>query len=58
MKQERIYLSPPHLSGDENAYLEETLASNWVSPVGPHLDAWERELAERMGSKDCCLLNS
>ena len=43
---ERIYLSPPHLTGDEWRRLEEALASNWVAPVGPELDAFERELAE------------
>jgi dTDP-4-amino-4,6-dideoxygalactose transaminase len=41
----RIYLSPPHLAGDELKVLGNALASNWVAPVGPHLDAFERELA-------------
>lgn len=41
----RIYLSPPHLSGDELGRVEEALASNWVAPVGPQVDAFERELA-------------
>ncbi len=41
----RIYLSPPHLSGQELALLTEAVASNWIAPLGPHVDAFERELA-------------
>jgi dTDP-4-amino-4,6-dideoxygalactose transaminase len=41
----RIYLSPPHLDGDELELLADALASNWVAPLGPHVDAFERELA-------------
>lgn len=41
----RIYLSPPHLSGRELERVGEAFASNWIAPVGPHVDAFERELA-------------
>lgn len=43
---DRILLSPPHLCGREQHFLMDSLASNWVAPVGPHLDAFEREFAE------------
>ena len=42
----RIYLSPPHLEGDELEYVKDALASNWVAPLGPHVDAFEKELGE------------
>ncbi len=42
----RIYLSPPHLSGHELVLLQEAVESNWIAPLGPHVDAFERELAE------------
>jgi hypothetical protein len=42
----RIYLSPPHLTGRELELLREAIKSNWVAPLGPHVDAFERELAE------------
>ncbi len=32
---ERIYLSPPHLSGTESAMVDEAIASNWIAPLGP-----------------------
>ena len=41
----RIYLSPPHLAGTEWDYLRETLESNWIAPLGPQVDAFEREFA-------------
>jgi len=42
----RIYLSPPHLGEDERRLLLDALDSNWVAPLGPHVDAFEREFAE------------
>jgi pyridoxal phosphate-dependent aminotransferase EpsN len=45
----RIYLSVPHMSGNEEVFVREAFASNWLSTVGPQLDAFERELGERVG---------
>jgi dTDP-4-amino-4,6-dideoxygalactose transaminase len=42
----RIYLSPPHLSGRELDLLRDAIESNWIAPLGPHVDAFEQELAE------------
>ncbi|HSW36723.1 MAG TPA: DegT/DnrJ/EryC1/StrS family aminotransferase [Candidatus Limnocylindrales bacterium] len=41
----RIYLSPPHMSGREQKYIDEVFATNWIAPLGPHVEAFERELA-------------
>jgi pyridoxal phosphate-dependent aminotransferase EpsN len=45
----RIYLSVPHMGTYEEQYVREAFASNWLSTVGPNLDAFERELSERFG---------
>lgn len=45
----RIYLSPPHMSGRELELVADAFASNWVAPLGPHVDAFERELAAVLG---------
>jgi pyridoxal phosphate-dependent aminotransferase EpsN len=45
----RVYLSVPHMGGAEERYVQEAFASNWLSTVGPHLDALERGFAERIG---------
>ena len=42
---DRIYLSPPHVFGNEQALVADAFASNWIAPLGPHVDAFEREFA-------------
>jgi dTDP-4-amino-4,6-dideoxygalactose transaminase len=41
----RLYLSPPHQSGLEREFVEDAIASNWIAPLGPHVDAFEQEIA-------------
>ncbi|HVI95985.1 MAG TPA: aminotransferase class I/II-fold pyridoxal phosphate-dependent enzyme [Anaeromyxobacter sp.] len=45
----RVYLSVPHIGANEARYVAEAFASNWLSTVGPNLDAFERALEERVG---------
>jgi dTDP-4-amino-4,6-dideoxygalactose transaminase len=45
----RIYLSPPHMTGEEQALVADAFSSNWIAPLGPHVDAFERELAAVVG---------
>jgi dTDP-4-amino-4,6-dideoxygalactose transaminase len=47
---ERIFLSPPHLGGLEGRMVADALASNWVAPVGPDVDAFEREFEAAVGT--------
>jgi dTDP-4-amino-4,6-dideoxygalactose transaminase len=54
----RIYLSPPHLSGREIELLRETVESNWIAPLGPQVDAFERELAEVVDVPNALALSS
>ncbi len=49
MTRRRIYLSVPHMSGHERDFIDEAFQSNWLSTVGPNLDGFEREMAERIG---------
>ena len=43
----RLYHSPPHMSGREQEYVNQVFEQNWIAPVGPHLDRFERKFAER-----------
>ena len=45
----RIYLSPPHLNGRELELLKEAFESNWITTLGPQVDAFEREMCEKIG---------
>ena len=46
MKPDRIFLSPPHMSGYEQHYIDEAFESNYIAPLGPQVDAFEREFSE------------
>ena len=45
----RIHLSVPHIGEVEEHLVADAFRSNWLSSVGPHLDAFEREMAGRLG---------
>lgn len=57
-KPSRIYLSPPHMSPAERELLLEAFDSNWIAPLGPHVEAFEREFAEKVGVKYAVALAS
>lgn len=48
-RQNRIYLSPPHLSGYEYEMVQEVFESNWIAPLGPQVDRFENEIAHYAG---------
>lgn len=54
----RILLSPPHMGDDERRLLLDAFDSNWIAPLGPHVDAFERELAEIVGVPHVAALSS
>lgn len=53
-----IYLSPPHMSGAELPLVQDAFESNWIAPLGPHVDAFEQELMTYTGAASCAALNS
>jgi pyridoxal phosphate-dependent aminotransferase EpsN len=57
-EKKRIYLSPPHMGGREMEYIREAFDTNWIAPLGPHVDAFERECAETAGVKAALALAS
>ncbi|MED4123436.1 aminotransferase class I/II-fold pyridoxal phosphate-dependent enzyme [Halalkalibacterium halodurans] len=48
-KNERIYLSSPHMSGEESLYIEKAFSENWIAPLGPNVDKFEKEIADYVG---------
>jgi dTDP-4-amino-4,6-dideoxygalactose transaminase len=54
----RLYLSPPHMGPDERRMLLEAFDSNWVAPLGPHVDAFEKEMSARVGGLHAVALSS
>lgn len=58
MKVERILLSPPDVGAAEERSVLAALRSGWVAPVGPEVDAFERDLADRTGRSHVVALSS
>ena len=54
----RVYLSPPHVTGREAELVSEAIASNWIAPLGPQVDAFEAEIARVAGVDHAVALSS
>jgi len=54
----RIYLSPPHLGEAELELVKDAFASNWIAPLGPHVDAFEQEFAGYLDVRHAAALSS
>ena len=49
MDRKRIYLSSPTMHGEEQKYVQEAFDTNWVAPLGPNVNAFEKEVAAYTG---------
>ena len=56
--KEKIWLSSPTMHGEEKAFVDEAFATNWIAPLGPHVDAFEKEVAAYVGSPYAAALDS
>ena len=55
---ERIYMSSPDVGEAEEQAVVAAMRSGWIAPLGPDVDAFERELAERVGVAHAVALSS
>ncbi|MBD5509430.1 MAG: aminotransferase class I/II-fold pyridoxal phosphate-dependent enzyme [Lachnospiraceae bacterium] len=58
MEKKRIYMSSPTMHGEEQAFVQEAFDTNWVAPLGPNVNAFEREIAEYTGCGHAAALDS
>ncbi|WP_421976495.1 DegT/DnrJ/EryC1/StrS family aminotransferase [Roseivirga seohaensis] len=56
--ESRIWLSSPHMGGNELKYVKEAFDTNWIAPLGPNVDHFEKELGEYLGVKHVAALSS
>ncbi|MBD2773241.1 DegT/DnrJ/EryC1/StrS family aminotransferase [Iningainema tapete] len=54
----RILLSTPHMGDRELEFVLEAFDTNWIAPVGPHVDAFEQEFGEVTGASHAAALSS
>lgn len=55
---QRIFLSPPHMSGKEQEYINEVFKSNYIAPLGEYVNKFEASVANYAGAQDALALNS
>lgn len=58
MDRKRIYLSSPTMHGEEQAFVQEAFDTNWVAPLGPNVNAFEKEIADYTGCGHAAALAS
>lgn len=58
MTKERIFLSSPHMGDFERKFVQEAFNTNWIAPLGPNVNAFEKELAEYVGVKGASATSS
>ena len=58
MSGKRIYLSSPTMHGEEQEFVKEAFDTNWVAPLGPNVNNFEKELAEYVGIPHAAALSA
>jgi dTDP-4-amino-4,6-dideoxygalactose transaminase len=58
MSKAKVWLSSPHMGGKELEFVNEAFATNWVSPAGPHIIAFENELGKILDNQSVAALSS
>ncbi|MEY3867397.1 MAG: hypothetical protein RLZZ338_1288 [Cyanobacteriota bacterium] len=56
--KKQILLSTPHIGDDELKFVQEAFDTNWIAPVGPHVDAFEKEFSALVGSSHSAAVSS
>ena len=54
----QIFLSPPHMGQHEREFVAQAFDSNFIAPLGPMVDAFEKEFSEYVGIEHCVALSS
>ncbi len=57
-EMKKILLATPTMHGEEQQYIQEAFETNWIAPLGPNVDAFEREIASYVGAPASAALSS
>jgi dTDP-4-amino-4,6-dideoxygalactose transaminase len=52
MTNDKIWLSSPHMGGNEQQYVNEAFESNWVAPLGPNVNGFETDISNYLSKQD------
>jgi len=48
----KIWLSSPHMSGKEQEFVKQAFDTNWIAPLGPHVDGFETDIKDYLGTSN------
>lgn len=54
----KIWLSSPHMGSQEFEFVRNAFETNWIAPLGPHVDGFEKDLCQYLGSSHAAALSS
>ena len=54
----QIFLSPPHMGGNELKYINEAFNINYIAPLGPNVDKFELSIKDYLGGGNVAALSS
>ena len=57
-KQKRIYLSSPHMGGEELEFIQQAFDTNWIAPLGANVNGFEKDVASYLNTADAAALVS
>lgn len=58
MTKPKIWLSSPHMCGKEFEYVKDAFDTNWIAPLGPHVDGFEKDLCNFTQSENAAALSA
>jgi len=56
--KDKIWLSSPHMGTSEQKYVQEAFETNWIAPLGPHVNGFEQDLQKYTGVAHAAVLSS
>ena len=56
--KKRIWLSPPHMGRNELSFVQEAFDTNWIAPLGPNVDEFEKQLSLILNGYSVAAVNS
>ncbi|MFS0861504.1 aminotransferase class I/II-fold pyridoxal phosphate-dependent enzyme [Fredinandcohnia sp. 179-A 10B2 NHS] len=58
LNKSKIFLASPHMSGNEWKYIKDAFDTNWIAPLGPNVDFFEKEIASYVGVSEAAAVSS
>lgn len=52
MQKKKIYLSSPHMGGNEISFVNQAFETNWIAPLGPNVDGFENDISTYLSTGD------